>query len=197
MTDTATVIETHADLRHGGRRRGPARWIALGIAVPFLAFVVVLATRPAATSRVADSPLVGRPAPEITAPTIDGDTVRLSTYRGRWVLLNVFATWCVPCRKEHSDLVAFHQRHQATGDAAVVGLVYDDTAEAVRDFRAGNGGDWPMLVDPDGSIALDLGVAGVPESFLISPDGIVVSKIVGGVRDADLESLLSRAQAQS
>lgn len=120
---------------------------------PSLALVVVLATRQPATSRVADSPLVGQPAPEITS-TIDGDTVRLSTFRGRWVLVNFFATWCVPCRKEHSDLIAFHERHQALGDAAVVGIVYDDSPDAVRQFRAEKGGDWPMLVDPDGTIGV-------------------------------------------
>ena len=110
--------------------------------------------------------------------------------------MNFFATWCVPCRKEHPELVAFHQRHATAGDAAVIGVVYDDSVDAVRAFRAERGGSWPMVADPGGRIALELGVAGVPESFLISPDGIVVSKIVGGVRAAELESLLALARGQ-
>lgn len=83
-----------------------------------------------------------------------------------------------------AELIAFHQRHRAIGDAEVLGVVYDDSPEAVRQFRADHGGEWPMLVDPGGRTALALGVAGVPESFLISPEGVVVSKVLGGVRAA-------------
>lgn len=196
MTHT-TLTEPPAAAPEAGRRTRRVRWIAVVLAVLAAGFVVVLASRPSASSLVAASPLVGRAAPEITAPTIDGATFRLATYRGRWVLLNVFATWCVPCRKEHPELIAFENAHRARGDAAIVGIVYDDTPEAVRDFRTRHGGDWPMLIDPGGSISVELGVAGVPESFLISPEGMVVSKIVGGIRFAELEDLLAKAKAQS
>lgn len=96
-----------------------------------------------------------------------------------------------PCRVEHPELVRFDTAHRARGDASVVGIVYDDDPGAVRRFRAEEGGSWPMLVDPDGRIALSLGVSGVPESFLIIPDGQVAAKVVGGVRFDQLE-LLSR-----
>ena len=177
------------------RRRGhPARWIAVALGVVLAGLVVVFATRPAASTRVADSPLVGKPAPEITAPTIDGATFRLAAERGRWVLVNFFATWCVPCRTEHPELVRFAQRHAALGDARVVGVVYDDTAEAVRSFRQREGGDWPMVLDPEGKVALNFGVAGVPESFLVAPSGVVAARVVGGVRADALDELLARAQ---
>ncbi len=80
-------------------------------------------------------------------------------------------------------------------DATVVGVIYDDEVNAVRQFRDEEGGSWPMLVDGDGRIALDFGVAGVPESFLIAPDGVIVAKVVGGVRARELERLLEQAQA--
>ncbi len=170
------------------------RWIALVAVIPALGLVVVLASRPPAATRTVRSPLFGKPAPEIVGPTIEGTRIRLSEFRGRWVLVNFFATWCVPCRQEHPDLITFRERHRATGDAEVLGVIYSDSISAVRQFRAEHGGDWPMVADPGGRIALDFGVAGVPESFLISPDGTVVSKVVGGVRAPDLENLLARAK---
>lgn len=69
----------------------------------------------------------------------------------------------------------------------------DDDASAVRAFRRVNGGVWPMVLDPDGRIAADYGVSGVPESYLVSPEGVVVSRIVGGILDGEIESLLADA----
>ena len=129
--------------------------------------------------------------------TIDGKQVSLADYRGRWVLVNFFATWCVPYRTEHPELIAFHHRHRLLGDAEVVGVIYSDPTEEVLAFRRREGGEWPMLEDPKGRIAVDMGVSGVPESFLVSPDGVVVSRLVGGVRAAALDELLARAKASS
>ena len=175
-------------------RRHAARWIAAATGVVFLALVVVLATRAPATTRLSDSPLLGQPAPPLAGTTIDGVAYNMTAERGRWVVLNFFATWCVPCRQEHDDLVRFQGRHLPTGDATVVAVVYDDPASAVRRFRAEKGGDWPMVLDPSGRVALDYGVRGIPESYLISPDGFVAAKITGGVRAEDLEKLLAQAK---
>ncbi len=159
--------------------------------------VAVLATRPPASTRVLDSPLVGREAPELEGETIDGREFEQARLDGRWVLVNFFATWCVPCRQEHDDLARFASRHDAIGDAAIVGVVYDDSVSAVRRFREEEGGGWPMLTDPEGSIAVRWGVAGVPESYLVSPDGLVAAKIVGGVLYGELEKLLAEAKDAS
>ena len=183
--------------RRGERPRLRARWIAIAVGVPVALLVAVLATRPSAGTRAADSPLLGKPAPAAAGETIDGQPFQLSQLTGRWALVNFFATWCVPCRQEHGDLVRFAGEHRQAGDLDVVGVVYDDAVDAVRDFRAKEGGDWPMLVDPNGRIALDFGVSGVPESFLISPDGKVAAKVVGGVQAAALDGLLAKVQASS
>ena len=175
------------------RRSRRVLWIVVALAVPLVFLLGVLATRPPATRRAVDSPLVGKPAPAFDATTIDGEKISLGDFSGRWVLVNFFATWCVPCRIEHPELVRFHQRHRSRGDLEIVGVVYDDAASAVREFRADEGGTWPMVLDPEGRIALDFGVAGIPESFLVDPEGYVVAKLIGGVSERDLEERLAAA----
>ena len=175
------------------RRTRRALWISVAVALPVAMLIAVLATRPSARSRAVESPLVGKPAPAAAGTTIDGSQASLSALRGQWVVVNFFATWCVPCRTEHPELVRFAAAHREARDASVFAVVYSDSPSAVRGYRSEHGGDWPMLTDPDGRIALDFGVRGIPESFLVSPEGFVVTKITGGVRAADLERLVTRA----
>jgi cytochrome c biogenesis protein CcmG/thiol:disulfide interchange protein DsbE len=157
-------------------RRSPLTIIAaaaVGIVVALL--VVVLATRDPATDKVTRSPLVGKPAPAIRVKTIDGGRFDLDRYQGEFVLVNFFATWCVPCRQEHAALVDLSQR----GDTNVVSVVFQDDPGSVRDFFRERGGAWPVIEDESGRITLDYGVPKVPESYLIAPDGLVVAKFFG------------------
>ena len=171
------------------------RWIAAAVAVPVVIFIGVLATSSPPSTRAADSPLLGKPAPAIAGDTVDGPPFKLTDLRGRWVVVNFFATWCTPCVKEQPDLVQFAQRHQAANDAAIVSVIYSDSVSAVRDFRQKRGGDWPLVVDDHSRIALDYGVSGVPESYLISPDGKVAAKLVGGIAVDDLDKILTQVQS--
>src|SRR3954462_5420834 len=82
------------------RRSHTARWIAITVGVVVGLFVLLLATRPSAEAGKADSPLLGRLPPETTGPGLDGKTVALSSTRGEYVVVNFFASWCVPCQTE-------------------------------------------------------------------------------------------------
>jgi cytochrome c biogenesis protein CcmG, thiol:disulfide interchange protein DsbE len=200
MTDTTDAGTTPPDdeqLRPvvaGLRKSRKVLWIAVAVAVPVFLLVVVLANGKPAATRAVNSPLVGKPAPAIEGTTVDGASASLGGLKGKWVVVNFFATWCVPCRVEHPELIKFSDSHAASGDAAVLGVIYSDNAQAVKEYRDKEGGSWAMLTDPKGRVALDYGVAGVPESFLISPEGMVVAKLLGGVRAGDLDQLLYRAR---
>ncbi len=169
------------------------RWVAGAIGLPVVLLIGVLATRQPAIETVAASPLLGKPAPEIDAPALDGTHIRLADLRGKWVLVNFFNSWCVPCREEHPELAKFHARHAQAGDALVLGVIRDDTADAVRAYRAKEGGDWPAVDDPRGTIALDYGVRGQPETFVVAPDGRVVARYISVITADGMDQLLRRS----
>ena len=176
-------------------RRRTALLAAVGVGVVLVLLVAVLATRDYSGTRTADSPLLGRPAPAVEGPSLlDGESFDLADQRGRWVLVNFFATWCVPCQVEHPELVRFDAAHADAGDARVISVVFSDDADDVRRFFEQRGGEWPVIDDPVGRVALEWGVTGVPESFLVGPDGTVQAKVVGGIRFDSLEDLLAQAQ---
>ena len=179
-------------------RRKPrtALWVAGSLAVVLALLVAVLATREPATSRLVKSPLVGHIAPTIdSTPVAGGSTYSLDSRRGEWVLVNFFATWCVPCQQEHDDLLRFANAHAAKGDATIVSVVFSDDAASVKKYFAKRGGVWPVLKDDDGAIATAWGVARVPESYLIAPSGVVVGKVTGGVKFDFLQEQLATFEA--
>jgi len=185
-----------AEAAPGGSRRGrhTARWIALGALVVAGALVAVLATSPNQSATEVDTPLVGQPAPAIVGTTLSGGPFHLAALRGRWAVVNFFASWCPPCQQEQAELVAFAYGHRAPGAAALVGVVFDDAASTARRFMQSSGATWPAVVDPGGQIALQYGVRGPPETFLVSPGGEVVAHFDGPMTDSLLDYWLARAR---
>lgn len=173
---------------------GPSRLAVIGAAaagVILVAFIAVLATS-SGEQGLGPSPLIANPAPAIVGTAVDGTTFDLDAERGRWVVVNFFATTCVPCIREHPELVAFDEAHAPLGDASVVSIAFSDTSRNVRDFFEVNGGDWAVLAEDTGRHAISYGVAAVPETYLVAPNGVVVSKFIGGITQADLENEIAR-----
>jgi cytochrome c biogenesis protein CcmG/thiol:disulfide interchange protein DsbE len=168
--------------------------IAVVVAVALAALVLLFAT-----SGGGDEPsrssgtLTGRVAPALAGTTLDGGTFDLDKARGKWVLVNFFATWCPPCVQEHPELVRFSR--EAGDRVEVVSVAFDDAPEKIREFFAQNGGDWTVLAEDTGPAAIDYGVVKLPESFLIDPEGRVRHKLTGGVTAAELEALVGLAPA--
>lgn len=170
-------------------RSHAARNAAIVVGVVLVALIAVLATRRAAEP--ASTRIVGQAAPEVTGRTLDGSTFRLSNRRGEWVLVNFFATWCVPCRIEHPELVKFAAEH-ANDPVQVVSVAFSDQADAIQSFFAENGGTWPVLPADTGSIALDYGITGVPETYVVAPNGQVIARLEG-VTQAALDQIIDDA----
>jgi cytochrome c biogenesis protein CcmG/thiol:disulfide interchange protein DsbE len=184
------------ELEAVGRRRGrTALIISVVMALVVAAFVGVLATREPARNRRADSPLVGEVAPALSGETLDGGSFDIDDHRGRWVIVNFFATWCTPCRQEHPELVRFDETHRRLDDAVLVSVLYDDDPDTAAEYFEQNGGEWPMVLDGDGSVAVSYGVGGVPETYLVGPDGLVWAKLVGGVTQDGLEEFIAEAES--
>lgn len=150
------------------------------MAMFFVALLVIAFNKDVSTS---DTPLMLKPAPEVVSTTYDGEIFDLSRRRGSWVVLNFFNSTCVPCKREHPELVKFNETQKALDGvgAELYTIVNDDDEEAVRAFFAEQGGDWPIVRDDDASISVDFGVAKVPETWLISPTGVVAQRFTGQV----------------
>lgn len=128
-----------------------------------------------------DSPLPGRPAPDFSLPVIENGEgmVSLAEQRGNIVVLNFFASWCLECRYEHGALSLASSAYRDRG-VKFFGVLYNDTPEKGRAWIAQMGGqNYPALYDEGSRTAIDYGLYGVPETFVIDREGKVVQKKIG------------------
>jgi cytochrome c biogenesis protein CcmG/thiol:disulfide interchange protein DsbE len=168
-----------------------ARIAAIVTAVVVALFIVLLATRDPSVERATQSELFGKLAPATQGTTLDGATISVDQFRGRWVVLNFFASWCTPCILEHPELKAFDDAHRAAGDAQLISVTFSNETKDAKAFFAERGGSWPVLDDQENSIGVAYGVAKLPETFVIAPDGTVVYRFAGQVTKAELEDVLA------
>lgn len=153
------------------------RWLVPLSAVPVILLLGFGLTR---NPREVRPTLLGRPAPDFTLASLDGDTVSLASFRGQVVLLNFWASWCTACIAEHGVLVEAEQTYGPAG-LRIVGVVYDDSRENARRWMALRGGNWVNLMDPGSRTAIEYGLTGVPETVFIARDGRVAHKQIGPV----------------
>jgi len=134
-----------------------------------------------------------RPAPDFTLPLIDGGQLRLSSYRGKVVLLDFWATWCVPCREETPHFVELQQKYGGQG-LQIIGVSMDDSSDPVHTFYQQFHMNYPVVMgtaDVGGAYG---GVLGLPIAFLIDREGRIYAKHIGAtdaaVFDKDITTLL-------
>ena len=135
------------------------------------------------------SALVNRPLPEFTRPDLfdPAATVDSSQLRDSVFLVNVWATWCPPCHVEHPYLVEISEREE---DVVFVGVNYKDDPDMAREFLAERGNPFRYsLMDADGSLGIDLGIAGAPETFLVDASGTIRYRHVGEINNKVWDSV--------
>ena len=191
------VPMTETEELGASRKRPVAPFIAGAVGALLLAFLVLLAFANPGGADSAESPLLGKPAPSVKSTLIDGGSFDLSRRKGSWVVFNFFNSTCVPCRQEHPVLVKYAEAQKGSDDPfELYTIVNDDTDDAVKAFFASNGGDWGKVRDDDGAISVAFGVAKVPETWVIDPDGYVRVRILGALTEGFLTTRLDELKRQ-
>ncbi len=127
---------------------------------------------------------------ELELPDLDGKPHDIAQYRGKWVIVNYWATWCPPCITEIPELVAFHARH-AERDAVVVGVNTESLdTQLLRDFVAELEINYPILRENPERMSPFSRMFGLPTSYIIGPDGTLVERHNGPVTAAQLERII-------
>ncbi len=144
------------------------------------------------------SPLFATPV-DYSLPDLNGKIHSLADYKGKWVIVNYWATWCPPCREEIPDLIKFHEQHQKQGgDVVVLGVNFEDVdKEQLADFVEGQMMTYPILrSEPLAETPLGP-VPGLPTTYIIAPDGTPVARQVGPVTGKQLDDYINSKKARA
>ena len=174
----------------------PARLVALAVALVVVVLGVVLALNVGADPEqdAKQSHLVGKAAPAFDLPNLAGGHVTLADIAGKSAIVNFWNSWCAPCLEEAPALEQFYAAHKDDSDFAMIGIVRQDETSDVRAYVHKNGVDWTIALDPDNQAALDFATRGQPETYAISPSGVVAAAKYGPMSTSELETFLAAAR---
>ena len=194
-SEAGTVAEISAGELRGTTPRRPwqgRRWLFAAVVVVVLALLGLLfwGMQRGPSTPVGTVAPIDRPAPNFTVTTIDGQRLSMSELRGKTVVLNIWASWCDPCKREADELNRAYEQYKGR-NVAFVGIAFNDDTEPAREFVATYGVPYPVALDPEGKIAIDLGITGVPETYIVTPDGQMTQKWIGPITAKQLATLLT------
>lgn len=171
--------------------RRSKRWILLPIGVVVLGLVVALGFKLAqGNSQLGEVKLKPYPAPAFSLALFNGGNFSLAAERGKPVVVNFWASWCVPCQTEAPILEQAYQRYKSNG-VAFVGIDIEDTPEAARGFLERYASSYANGFDAKKDIYINYGVYGLPETFVVNPQGEVIHHVIGPVTGAQLDKWLA------
>jgi cytochrome c biogenesis protein CcmG/thiol:disulfide interchange protein DsbE len=193
----ASTTESDHPIHRTWRTPGPRRQIAIAGCVALVALVPVAiwqgASQPVGTTA---SPLVGRtgkPAPSFTLANLsraDRD-LSLRSFRGRPLVINFWASWCIPCRTEMHLLEQAYRSEG--GKVQFLGIDSNDASSAARSFVRQVGVTYPVVVDGSGGVATSYGLFGLPTTIFVSPSGKIAGRFIGQLHTSSLQSALKEA----
>ena len=126
--------------------------------------------------------LIGTPAPTFAGPDVEsGKQISLDQYKGKVVLLNFWASWCYECKVEHDHILQLHDRFKDNPQFVMLGINYQDELPNAQEYLKKYGSSFQHVRDIKGTLAIDYGVYGVPETFVIDQNGLIQHKYVGPI----------------
>ena len=176
------------------KRRGAMVWVAVAASVVFIALGLIFAGRFGADPALSSSPLIGKPAPSSPLGLQDGSgDVSMTDYAGDIVVVNFWASWCLGCRQEHAALTEGASDYDEFG-VTFVAINYQDDVARAEGFldELGRSPETIYTVDQGSATAFEWGVLGLPETFFVDRDGLVVGKVSGPVSYGLLSQTLDR-----
>jgi len=137
-------------------------------------------------------PVIGKPAPNFKLQSLDGQSISLSDFRGKPVLINFWATWCGPCRIEMPYLQQIYEEWHGKG-MVVLTINIGESSSQIKEFMQSQGLSLPVLLDKRGSVAQKYNILGIPTTFFLDKDGVIQDKIIGAFQNkAQIEKRLDK-----
>ena len=174
-----------------------ARLVRIVVVVAILGLVVTLALAFRRDPHDIRTGTIGKPAPVFTLERLDGSgKVALADLSGKVVVMNFFASWCLPCTEENPALVRVYERYRSS-DVVMLGVNYQESRDNGLAYVRRMGMGWTTVADDDGRVALSYGVFGPPETFFIGPDGVIAGRHIGPIDEATLVNAIETLRARA
>lgn len=192
--DTEHQMSEPETARPEARPKSIAWWQFGLIGLMFMMFVMFAAGL-GRDSKILPSPLIGKPAFAFDIAKLGSDErLRLADFRGKVVVMNFWASWCLSCKDEHHVLLKVADRLKSAAGVQFIGINHKDTAANAEAFLKKMGRfPYPSGVDPQGRLGLEFGVYGMPETFFITADGVIADKHIGALTEKVLVEKIARA----
>ncbi len=173
------MADTSVDISPQKREIAPFAVLVAGLAIAFLIWKSGQTGIPTEPPKSAESQIIGTPAPDFTLPDLNGIGHTLSKYKGKVVFLNIWATWCQPCKDEMPSMEKLHRRFKDKDFIMLAVSIDKDGKKSVEPFMKEYNLTFPALLDPEGITSKLYKTTGVPETFIIDKSGIIIHKVIG------------------